>query len=242
MCRCLSGSGGAGSEQPIWCCVLGLGPKQHRQKEPPQCCSFCWTALPSLQDFCFLWAPSRSRGGGLEVGTQLGQLIHSDQRHSKTFYIMLSSQGRAAGWGGAVFPNHHVLRSWVCIALLMPNDGFFICFFIFFIPISYYIVFVSQPSRVSCFCTFDWLHDPAGREWVGTDLWAEVCPLHCPTDFWMLLKFCPPMRSRPELLSWLPCVKKESWKEQSSWTKCFLDNACWYWCAIRAGFWPWIRT
>lgn len=94
-------------------------------EETPQCFSFCWAALPSLQDYCFPWAPTLQQHGwsGGCVGICLGQLIHRDQRDSKPYHIVQGNKGRAAGWGGGGFTIQQMLRSWVGIGLLVPADG-----------------------------------------------------------------------------------------------------------------------
>lgn len=162
------GSGGVGSEQPIWSCVLDLWPKQHWQKEP-QCFSFCWAALPSLQDCCFLWAPTQQQCGwsGGCVGIQPGQLIHSDRERFQTISHHAGHKGRAAGWGGGDFTIQQMLRSWVGIGLLVPADGCcIICLFIF----SCQLLHCLYISTIKFFLLlYFWL--AAWSHWEGMSKW-----------------------------------------------------------------------
>lgn len=129
---------------------------------------------------------SHQEQGGWSGGGDTARTAHPKWlKRFQTYHIMLSHKGRAQGGDEGFFPNYQVLRSWVGIGLLVLSDGFcIICFFIFFSPISYYIVFISQPSNFSCFYGSDWLRAGAGREWasgcVGTALWARVSPLTAP--------------------------------------------------------------
>lgn len=129
MCRCLCWVRlrGVCSEQPIWCCVLDLWPRQHWWKEP-LFFSLRWTALPSLQDFCFSWTPSRNRVGVWRWGhsQDSSSTVTKDipKRTTSCWAVKAGLQGGEEEF----IPNHQVLRSWVGIGLPVPSGGVFIYF------------------------------------------------------------------------------------------------------------------
>lgn len=190
----------------------------------PQCLSFGWTALSSVQDFCFLWPPTLSG-----VGTQPGQPILSDQRHSKMHHIMLAIKA-AAGWAG-VFSKSSVLRNWVGIDLLVPSDGFFICLFSFFPAVITLSLYLNHQVFLAFVLEIGYLMLVGGNEQVAVWDWPVSWGQFCPLSQGLL--------NASQILSpWVLDLNSYSWLLCVNWAKfkCFPDKDGWYWCAIWVEF------